>query len=83
LVQANSNLGNALLATGQVDAAIAQYQKTVQLNPAFADVRRNLSVALMMKGRTGDAVVQLKEAVRLNPNDRVAQQLLDKAQGKH
>jgi hypothetical protein len=63
------NLGNALLQNGQVDEAVAHYQKAVELNPNFFEGHTDLlDVALGQRRQLDDAVAQYRKAVELNPN---------------
>jgi len=80
MAEAYSNLGFALYQKGQVDEAIAEYQKALDLNPGLADTHTRLGIALWQKGRRDEAIAQLQEVVRLNPHDSNAQSNLAKAQ---
>jgi tetratricopeptide (TPR) repeat protein len=62
------NLGNALLQKGQVDDAVAQYQKAVEIYPNYQEAHGNLGLALFQKGQVDDAVAQYQKAVEINPN---------------
>lgn len=50
-VRARANLANCQLMAGQVDAAIANYERVLRARPNDADVRRNLELARQMKAR--------------------------------
>lgn len=51
------------------DKAIAQYSRSIALNPLQAGAWTELSRALQMSGRTGDAERALERAVKLNPGN--------------
>jgi tetratricopeptide (TPR) repeat protein len=65
---AHNNLGNALLRKGQVDEALKQFQKALEINPNYAQAHSNLGVALLQKGRLDDAVAQYQTALGMYPN---------------
>ena len=48
---AHNNLGTLLARRGDVEAAIAHYQKALQIDPQFVSARRNL--AAVTAGRKG------------------------------
>lgn len=47
---AYNNLGGALREKGQIDEAIAYYQKALHLNPNYADAHWNMALALLLLG---------------------------------
>jgi predicted TPR repeat methyltransferase len=65
-----NNLGNALRASGRIDAAAAALADAADRLPDHAAIRANLGTALLDAGRPADACDQLAEAVRLAPDDR-------------
>jgi tetratricopeptide (TPR) repeat protein len=65
---AHNNLGNALLQKGQLDDAVAQYQKVLGIYANYAQAHSNLGVALFQKGQLDDAVAQYQKALEINPN---------------
>ena len=76
------NLGNALLANGQVDEAIACFRRVVDLAPTNAAAHASLGHALSRKGRHDAAVQEFRQAIDLNPQSadfraRLGQSLLD------
>jgi tetratricopeptide (TPR) repeat protein len=66
------NLGVVLFQKGQVDDAIAQYQKALEINPNYVAAHYNLGNALFQKGQLDEAVAQYRKAVEINPNDAEA-----------
>lgn len=63
------NLGNAYLAAGNVDDAVAQLEQAVALEPETAETHNALGLAYFRKGDTGSAIVEFRESIRLEPND--------------
>ena len=51
----HSRLADLLLRRGQKDAAIVEYEKAAQINPADLDSQNNLATAYLEKGRLADA----------------------------
>ena len=50
------NLGNTLQEQGDLDAAIASYNKALQLNPNHPDAHNNLGNSLKEKGNLDAAI---------------------------
>ncbi|MCE0499336.1 MAG: tetratricopeptide repeat protein, partial [Methylacidiphilales bacterium] len=71
-LMARNNLGNVLLQKGQVDEAIAQYEKILEINPNDSEGRNNLGNALLKKGQADEAMVQYRKALEINPKDATA-----------
>jgi protein O-mannosyl-transferase len=65
---AHDGLGWDLLQRGQVDKAIAQFQKALQIDPNLAAVHNNLGMALFQKGQVDEAIMHLQKALEINPN---------------
>ena len=66
---AYNNLGIALFDKGDVDDAIAQYRRSLELRSNYAQTHYNLGMALLDKGNIPEAVAHAREAVRLQPRD--------------
>ncbi len=60
-----TNLGNMLLEEGQIDAAIASYERAIAGDRAYANAYLNLGVAFKRAGRLAEAVRALRDALRL------------------
>src|SRR5258708_9406017 len=62
---------NADLAIGELESAVAKYQRCVDVDPAFFDGWHALGMALMKIGRFNEAIEAGKKAVELKPNDQI------------
>jgi tetratricopeptide (TPR) repeat protein len=65
---ARLNLGKALKDKGNLDEAIAEYHKVIQIKKDFADAYVNLGNALQAKGRLDEAIVEYRKALQINKN---------------
>jgi len=61
------NLGRALFREGQIDEAIACWQKTLSIHPDDADADASLGDALLRKGLVRDAVAHYERAREIAP----------------
>jgi serine/threonine-protein kinase len=64
-VDARGFLGGALKEKGQLDAAIVEFRKALQLNKDHAGTHNNLGAALAEKGQVDEAIAELREAIKL------------------
>ena len=64
----HNNLGGALYQKGQVDEAIAECQKALEINPSFVEAHFNLGTALFQKGQMDEAMAEYQKAVKINPS---------------
>jgi protein O-mannosyl-transferase len=69
---AHNNLGAILLGKGQVDDAIAHFQKALEILPDHANAHGNLGNAFLQKGRPDEALAHFQKAVELEPNSAKA-----------
>ncbi|MGO9108145.1 MAG: tetratricopeptide repeat protein [Thermoguttaceae bacterium] len=65
---AHTSLGVALASRGQIDEAIANYEKALQIMPDHAPAHNNLGVALASRGRFDEAIVQCQKALEIMPD---------------
>lgn len=65
--EAQANLGNALLAAGQIDEAIASYRDAVSADPDSARLHHRLAEALRAGGRLGEVLASQRRAAELDP----------------
>jgi len=68
VAEIHNNLGNALRDTKQLDEAIVEFQRAVELKPESADIHRNLGTALYDKGRFDEAIAAHRQAIHLKPD---------------
>jgi tetratricopeptide (TPR) repeat protein len=76
----HNDLGTAFFQKGQLDEAIDQFQKALEIKPNFFEAHQNLGAALGQKGKLDEAIDQFREVLRLKPDYSPAQDDLDKAQ---
>ena len=65
---AHNNLGNALFRKGQVDEAMAQYPKALEINPNYPEAYNNLGNALLQKGQADAAIAEFQKALEISSN---------------
>jgi len=61
--------GIALIQSGRIEEAIAQFDEVVRLNPNDPGAHNNLGSALAAQGRFEEAINHFHEALRLSPAD--------------
>jgi tetratricopeptide (TPR) repeat protein len=66
---AHNNLGNALTARGQVDAALAHYRAALEVKPDDVKALNNLGNALAGRGEVDAAIAQYQKALEIQPDD--------------
>lgn len=57
---------------GDVDAAIGEYKKIIELHPELPDAYSNLAVAYKRKGEFGEALANFNKALELKPKSAAA-----------
>jgi tetratricopeptide (TPR) repeat protein len=83
---AHSVLGNTLAGRGQVDAAIAHFQKALEIKPGWARVHSNLGILLAGRGQVDAAIAHFQKALEIEPDYPGARNRLDRAlqqRGQH
>jgi tetratricopeptide (TPR) repeat protein len=60
-------LGLALVEQGQVEAAIAHYERALALKPEYAEAHNNLGIALATQGRLEQAIAHYRLALKTQP----------------
>ena len=69
-------LGQALERQGQLDAAIAHLERTVELRPDLLQPHVLLASAYLQRRRMPEGVQQLEAALKINPNDPATRHLM-------
>jgi tetratricopeptide (TPR) repeat protein len=64
---AHTYYGNALVARGEIDRAIAEYTEAIRIRPDYPEAHNNLGPALARQGKVDDAIAHFVEAIRLRP----------------
>jgi tetratricopeptide (TPR) repeat protein len=72
-------MGEAFALKGDMDQAIAEYEKALEIDPNDVDTHDNLGLAFLQMRKANEAMVQFREALRLKPDDGNAQVYLTKA----
>lgn len=62
-----SNVGSALMREGRLSEAIAEYERSIQLNPRKATAFYDLAIAYNKAGRIDDAIVMYRKALDIDP----------------
>jgi tetratricopeptide (TPR) repeat protein len=65
---AHNNLGMAFMSEGKVPDAIEQYQKALEITPAYTLVHFNLGAAYGQNGDWDKAIEQYQKAIELQPD---------------
>ncbi len=61
--------GNRYSRNGSYESAIADYNKAIELDPAFADAHYDRGYSFYEMGRLEEAVRDSSRAIELNPDD--------------
>jgi protein O-mannosyl-transferase len=73
------NLGNELVQSGQLEAAINLYRKAAQIDPRNVEYESNLADALRKDGKMDEALIHYKKAAELKPDSPEVQYNLAQA----
>jgi len=76
-----SQLGMALVDTGQAQDAAAQFQRVVTLDPNSVDAYTYLGLAFGKMNQCGQAIPYFEQALKLDPNNSLAQRGLADCKG--
>ena len=79
---AHSNLGNLFLNKGLNDRAIAEFRRSIEIDPSYVYGRFNLAAALIGNGDADHAIPELREVLNANPNHAKAYYELGNALSK-
>ena len=70
-------MGEFLIEAHQIPAAIAEFTKAVQIDPASPNAHDDLGVALFQLGDDEKAIEQFNDAIRIDPSYAGARRNLD------
>ncbi|MFC1549287.1 tetratricopeptide repeat protein [Nitrospirota bacterium] len=70
--RAHYNLGTVYREAGQVDLAIREYKRALELQPVYPEADYNLAGAYMVRDRADLAIRHYRSAIRGNPEDYMA-----------
>ncbi len=73
---AENNLASELLETGDVDGAIAHFNRSLELKSDYPQTHYNLAYALLRKGGAEPAIGEARVGLTLDPNDPEAHVVL-------
>jgi len=66
---AHNNFGKAILQKGQVEEAIAHFQKSLEIRPDNVEAHSNLGNALLQKGQVEEAIAHYQAAIEVQPTN--------------
>jgi protein O-mannosyl-transferase len=64
---AHDSLGAALAERGQIDAAVAHFQKALEIKPNYAIAHNNLGRIMVERGQIDAAIGHFQKALEINP----------------
>ena len=67
MVDSHNNLGTLFKEQGKIDAAIAEYQKAIDLDPKYALPHNNLGVIFKEQDKIDAAIAEYQKAIDLDP----------------
>jgi len=70
---AHNNFGNVLFRKGQVNEAIAHYQKALAILPDYSEAHYNFGMALIQNGRVDEAIAHFEKAAETRPDSQGVQ----------
>jgi tetratricopeptide (TPR) repeat protein len=78
----HEKLANMYRQDSRYDQAIAEFQRTIELDPKSTSCHRELANLYRDMGQLEKAVVEYTQVLCLDPNDSYAKQELEKLQGR-
>jgi TolB-like protein/Tfp pilus assembly protein PilF len=63
----SNNTAMLYLLNGEVDSAIREWQKVIELEPGFAPAHSNVGLAYLKQQRNDEAIITSRRALELNP----------------
>ena len=68
-----------VLQEGNLNAATAEFRKTLELKGDFAEAHNNLGLALLQKGQVDSAIACFQKALAIKPGDATTRKNIEKA----
>ena len=65
---AHNKLGFALMPSGRLQEAIAEYEQALRIDPDYAEAHYNLGSVFLQEGKDSDAIAQYEQALRIEPD---------------
>lgn len=66
--QNHNNLGDLYGRRGDLEKAVEEFKKAIELKPNYGDAYHNLANTYQQMGRTDEAIKNYQEAIKFNPN---------------
>ena len=64
-----NNLGVMLKDQGQIEEAMQNFRKAIQIDPKFAESLENMGDMLAHTGQSGEAIEDFRRAIQIDPNN--------------
>jgi len=78
-LKAQHEMGNVVIARGDLNRAIAYYSAALKINPRYAPAHHNLGLALLRSGKIDAAISHFKQALSAQSGYRDARQSLNRS----
>jgi protein O-mannosyl-transferase len=66
---AHNNLGLTLACRGEVEEALAQYRKALEIDPDYDLAQNNMGIALANRGQVEEAIAYFRKVLQTKPDD--------------
>ncbi len=66
--ETRNKLGRGYLTEGQLDKAVAEFRKAIELKPDFAEAHNNLGLTYLRKERYPESLTSFRRALEIQPN---------------
>lgn len=70
--ETHNNLGQRYQKTGELEKAIEEFKKAIELNPKYTGAMNNLAICYSRLGRYAEAEAAYLQVIKLNPEDAYA-----------
>ena len=62
-------IGEASVQIGMLDKAVHAYNKSIKINPDYADTHSSIGLTLKMQGKLNDAIIAYKKSISIRPDN--------------